>query len=201
MIRLAGQVVGRIRAEPTYHCAAVKQTFVQAGGMPDTPSRVREIAISAMIVVILAVVVLFNLPASAITRAVAPVVNSIALPLGLDQNWALFAPRPPSRQDNVEVHVWMASGATRTWTLPKANPVFGVPAAHRWRKLKETLVTTPNLRPDFVHWAVRRLTPAGDRPVYVEMILRTVGMPPPGSEATGETGVETLYTEDLAGPR
>ncbi|WP_156662612.1 hypothetical protein [Mycobacterium sp. 1274761.0] len=169
--------------------------------MPDIPSRVREIATSAMIVVILAVVVLFNLPASAITRAMAPVVNSIALPLGLDQNWALFAPRPPTRQDNVEVHVWMASGATRTWTLPKADPVFGVPAAHRWRKLKETLVTTPNLRPDFVHWAVRSLTPAGDRPVYVEMVLRTVGMPPPGSKATVETGFETLYTEDLAGPR
>jgi hypothetical protein len=196
-----GQVVGGIGRRPTYHSSAVKQTFVQAGGMPDTPSRVREIATSAMIVVILTVVILFNLPASAITQAVAPVVNSLALPLGLDQDWSLFAPKPPSRQDNIEVDVWMASGATRTWTLPKANPVFGVPTSHRWRKLKETLVTTPNVRPDFVHWVVRRLTPAGDRAVHVEMILRTVGMPPPGSGVRGQTGVETLYNEDLAGPR
>ena len=174
---------------------------VQVGETPQTPSRAREIAASAVIVVILGVVVLFNLPASAITRAVAPVVNSIALPLGLDQNWAVFAPRPPSRQDNVEVNVTMASGVTRTWTLPRANPVFGVPTSHRWRKLKETLVTTPNLRPDFVHWVVRRLTPSGDRAVHADMILRTVGMPPPGSDETGLPGVETLYSEDLAGPR
>jgi hypothetical protein len=156
---------------------------------------------SAIIAVILVVVVLFNLPASAITRATAPVVNAIALPLGLDQNWAVFAPTPPSRQDNVEVNVTMASGVTRTWTLPRANPVFGVPTSHRWRKLKEALVTTPKLRADFAHWAVRRLTPAGDRAVHVEMILRTVGMPPPGSDETGQHGVETLYSEDLAGPR
>jgi hypothetical protein len=174
---------------------------VQVGETPQTPSRAREIAASAVIVVLVAVVVLFNLPASAITRAAAPVVNAIALPLGLDQNWAVFAPRPPSRQDNVEVNVTMTSGVTRTWTLPRANPVFGVPTSHRWRKLKETLVTTPTLRPDFAHWAVRRLTPSGDRAVHVEMILRTVGMPPPGSDETGQPGVETLYSEDLAGPR
>ena len=154
-----------------------------------------------MIVVILTVVVLFNLPASAITRATAPIVNAIALPLGLDQSWALFAPAPPSRQDNLEVNVAMASGAVRTWTLPKSNPVFGVPTSHRWRKLKESLVTTPALRADFAHWVVRRLTPAGDRAVGVEMVLRTVDMAPPGSHETGQTGVQTLYTEDLAGPR
>jgi hypothetical protein len=174
---------------------------VQAGEMPETRSRVREIATNAMIVVILAVVVLFNLPASAVTRAVAPVVNAVALPLGLDQNWALFAPKPPSRQDNVEVNVSLASGTVRTWTLPKANPVFGVPTSHRWRKFKESLVTTPNVRADFVHWVVRRLTPAGDRAVGVEMILRTVDMPPPGSDVTGQPGVQVLYSEDLAGPR
>jgi hypothetical protein len=154
-----------------------------------------------MVVVILAVVVLFNLPASAITRAVAPVVNAIALPLGLDQNWAVFAPTPPSRQDDVEVNVTMASGVTQMWTLPRANPVFGVPTAHRWRKLKETLVTTPSVRRDFAHWVVRSLTPSGDRAVHVEMILRTVGMPAPGSDEIGQPGVETLYSEDLAGPR
>jgi hypothetical protein len=169
--------------------------------MPDTPSRVREIATSAMIAVILAVVVLFNLPASAITRAVSPIVNSIALPLGLDQNWALFAPTPPTRQEDVEVHVTMAGGVVKTWTLPRTNPVFGVPTSHRWRKFKESLLTTPEIRSDFAHWVARRLTAPGDRPVHVEMNLRTRDMPPPGSDEPGQTAVQTLYSEDLAGPR
>jgi hypothetical protein len=169
--------------------------------MPGRPSRIRVIATNTTIAAIVVVIVLFNLPASAITKAVSPVVNSIALPLGLDQNWALFAPEPPTRQDNLAVNVTMAGGAVRTWQLPEANAVFGVPTAHRWRKLKETLITTPRTRADFAHWVVRRLTSANDRPVYVEMVLRTESMPPPGSDAQAETGVQLLYREDLAASR
>ena len=102
IFRLTHEVIGRFSPQAIYHCPALKQTFLQAGEMPDTPSRVREIAASAMIAVGLVVVVLFNLPASAITRTTAPVVNAIALPLGLDQNWALFAPTPPTRQEDIE---------------------------------------------------------------------------------------------------
>lgn len=169
--------------------------------MPDTPSRVREIAVSAMIAVILVVVVLFNLPVSAITRTAAPVVNSIALPLGLDQNWALFAPTPPTRQEDVEVQVTMANGTVKAWTMPRNNSVFGVPTSHRWRKYKESLLTTPRIRRDFVHWVVRRLTAPGDRPVHAEMIVATRDIPPPGSTESGQTAVEILYSEDLAGHR
>lgn len=169
--------------------------------MPDTPSRARQILANAMIAVILAVVVLFNLPAGAITRATAPVVNAIALPLGLDQNWSLFAPTPPTRQEDVEVYVTMANGDVKAWTLPRNNRVFGVPTSHRWRKFKETLLTTPDIRPDFAHWVVRRLTGPDDRPVRVDMIVRTEDMPPPGTDGPGQTGLETLYSEDLAVPR
>lgn len=154
-----------------------------------------------MIGVGLIVVVLFNLPAGAITRATAPVVNSIALPLGLDQNWALFAPRPPTRQEDVEVYVTMAGGEVKSWALPRSNPVLGVPAMHRWRKVKESLLTTPETRSDFAHWVVRRLTGPGDRPAHVEMILRSAGMTAPGDDGQAQTAVEVLYSEDLAGPR
>lgn len=169
--------------------------------MPDTPSRARQVAASAMIAVVLVVVVLFNLPASAITRATAPAVNAVALPLGLDQSWALFAPAPPTRQEDVEVYVTMANGDVKVWTLPRSNPMFGVPTSHRWRKFKETLLTTPNIRPDFAHWVVRRLTGPDDRAVRVDMIVRTKDMPPPGNDEPGQTGIERLYSEDLAVPR
>ena len=64
-------------------------------GITGAFGRCSRASTNAMIAVIVVVIVLFNLPASAITKAVSPVVDSIAVPLGLDQNWALFAPQPP----------------------------------------------------------------------------------------------------------
>jgi hypothetical protein len=201
IFRVARELVDRFEPGPTYHCPAVKQTFVQVGGMPETPSRVRVVATNAMIAVIVVVIALFNMPASAITRAASPVVNAIALPLGLDQGWSVFAPTPPTRQDVVEVNVVMAGGTMKTWTLPKVNRVFGVPTSHRWRKVKETLITNPDTRADFAHWAVRTLTAPGDQPVYVEIVLRTQDIPAPGSDKPDQTAVDVLYRENLGGPR
>jgi hypothetical protein len=169
--------------------------------MPETPSRIRETAISAMIVVVLAVGVLWALPASAIKSAVSPVLEPIGLSLGLDQNWALFAPTPPRRQEDVEVHVAMASGTEKVWTLPKRNQIFGTPYTHRWRKFKESLLTQPQIRSDFAHWVVREFTGPNDRPVRVEMLLRTEDLLPPGVSGQGQTAVQTLYSEDLTGNR
>jgi hypothetical protein len=171
---------------------AVKHT-VQARDL----SRVREIAISAMVIVILAIGVVCNLPDSAIKRTMSPVIYPIALPVGLDQNWAMYAPDPPRRQEDVEVHIAMADGTERVWTLPRLNPVFGIAFTHRWRKYKESLLLEESIRPDFVQWVVRELTGPGDRPVHVEMLLRTEGIPPPGASAPGQTSVQTLYSENL----
>lgn len=169
--------------------------------MPETPSRIRETAISLVIVVFLAIGVMWNMPASAIKRAVAPILEPIGLSVGLDQNWSLFAPTPPERQENVEVHVAMASGTDKVWTLPRSNQIFGVPFTHRWRKLKETLLTEPEIRADFAHWVVRELTPPGDRAVHVEMLLHSEDIPAPGVKEQGQTAVKSLYREDLTGNR
>ncbi|MEB3982868.1 hypothetical protein OQ968_16530 [Mycobacterium sp. 663a-19] len=165
------------------------------------PPRIRESATSAMIVVILAIGVVWNLPDAAITRAVVPLLRPIALPLGLDQNWSMYAPNPPQRQENIEVHVAMADGSDKVWTLPRLNPVFGVAFSHRWRKFKETLLTEQQTRPDFVHWVVREMTRPGDHPVRVDMRLRTEDIPPPGVSGPRRTAVETLYSEELTGNR
>ena len=166
-----------------------------------TPSGMREIAVSAMIVMIVAIGVLFNLPDAAITRAVSPLLSSIALPLGLDQNWSMYAPNPPRRQEDIEVHVALADGSERAWAPPRLNPIFGVAFSHRWRRFKESLVTQPQIRPDFVRWVVRELTDPADRPVHVEMLLRTKELPPPGVSEAGRTTVQILYSENLTGSR
>ncbi len=169
--------------------------------MPGTPSRVREAAASVVIVLVLAVGVEWSLPNSAIKSAISPVLEPVGLASGLDQNWSLFAPSPPQRQEDIEVHVRLSNGLDKVWTLPRTNRVFGVAFTHRWRKFKESLITTPRIRADFVHWVVREIAGPGERAVHAEMILRTEDVLPPGTSGRGQKGVETLYSEDLTGQR
>ena len=128
--------------------------------------RIRETAISAMIVVILAIGVVSNLPDAAITRAVYPLLRPVAIASGLDQNWSMFAPTPPQRLEYLEVHVRMANGADKVWTVPRRNRIMGVAFSHRWRKFKEALMTNAEIRPDFAHWVVSQLSGPGDHPVH-----------------------------------
>jgi hypothetical protein len=163
--------------------------------------RLREAAISTMIVVILAIGVVSNLPDAAITRAVYPLLRPVALASGLDQNWSMFSPTPPQRLEYLEVHVVMANGAVKVWTVPRRNRIMGVAFSHRWRKFKEALMTNADIRPDFAHWVVRQLSGPGDRPVRVDLLVRTQQIPPPGVAGPGQVGVETLYSENLTGNR
>jgi len=158
-----------------------------------------EGAISALIAVILLIGVVWNMPDSAIKRALVAPLEPIAVSTGLDQYWTMYAPDPPQRLENLEVHVTMADGVERVWTIQPRDRVVGVAAHHRWRKLKESLQTEPQIRPGWAHWVARRLTGPTERPVHVTMILKTEVLPPPGVSGRGETGTETLYDETLAG--
>jgi hypothetical protein len=164
-------------------------------------SRLSKAAISAMIVIILACGVMSNLPDSAITRAVYPLLRPVTLASGLDQNWSMFAPTPPQRLEYLEVHVVMANGADKVWTVPRRNRIMGVAFSHRWRKFKEALVTNADIRPDFAHWVVRQVSEPGDQPARVDMVLRTQHLPPPGVQEPGQVGAEILYSENLTGTR
>ena len=167
---------------------------VQHGVKTLKSSRVHEIAISAMVVAIVAIGVVWSLSDSAIRRAAVPILEPIAVPIGLDQNWSMYAPTPPLRQENVEVHVAMADGNVKVWTLPRLNPIFGVSLSHRWRKVKESLLTDAQTRPGFAHWVVRELTGPGDHPVQVDMLLRTENLPPPGVRGPGAAAAQALYS-------
>jgi hypothetical protein len=159
-----------------------------------------EGAISALIAVIVLIGVVWNMPDSAIKQMLTPVLAPIALGTGLEQGWAMYAPNPPRRLENLEVHVTMATGGDRVWTLPASDDrVLGPVAAHRWRKLKESLFSQPEVRPQLAHWVVRELTGPSERAVRVYMILRTQDLPPPGTSGPGASGVEPLYDEILSG--
>jgi hypothetical protein len=163
-------------------------------------SLIGEGALSALIAAIVLIGVVWNLPDSPIRNALMPAVSPIALGTGLEQSWSMYAPNPPNRNDVLEVHVTMADGSDRMWTLPfSQDRVIGVAISHRWRKLKETLFDHPDLRGQVAHWVVGQLTAPSERAVRVQMIVRIQELTLPGTSGPGKTGVDTLYDEKLAG--
>lgn len=158
-----------------------------------------EGAVGALLALIVLIAVVSNLPAgSSLKQSLSPVLTPIAMATGLEQYWSMYAPNPPQRLEELEVHVTMADGADRVWKLPLDNdPVVGVAISHRWRKLRETLYSDARSRPALAHWVVDQLTGPSERAVGVQIIVRTERLLAPGQSGRGKTGVETLYKEDL----
>jgi hypothetical protein len=158
-----------------------------------------EGVIGALVALIVLIAVVSNLPAgSALKQSLEPVLTPIAMATGLEQYWSMYAPNPPQRLEELEVHVVMADGADRVWTLPlDHDPVVGVAVSHRWRKLRETLYSDPRSRPALAHWVVDQVSGPAERAVGVQIIVHTQTLPAPGQSGSGNTGTEILYQEDL----
>ena len=148
---------------------------------------------------IVLIAVVSNLPAgSALKQSLEPVLTPIAMATGLEQYWSMYAPNPPQRLEELEVHVLMADGADRVWTLPLDQaPVVGVAVSHRWRKLRETLYGDVRSRPALAHWVIDQVSTPSERAIGVQIIVHTQTLPAPGQAGPGETGIEILYQEDL----
>jgi hypothetical protein len=158
------------------------ETVQESTGQPTdetrkTSSRLREVAISVLIVGILATAILSAVPGSMIKGAVAPVLYPVARFTGLDQSWGMFAPNPPKTNSAIEVHVVMSNGADRVW-----NP-FDDPSLRKmqWRKFKEDVINSPEYRPGLALWAVRQMTKDTDeKAVRVVIIAQSETLPFPG---------------------
>jgi hypothetical protein len=165
-------------------------------------SPVGKVVISALVAAILLVGLTCNLPDSPIKRGLLPLVEPVAVPADLDQGWAMHA-NPSARVDTVEVHVKMADGEDRVWTLePGAR---GVGWWDRWILLRYAAVLDSSIRPQLARWVVRELTEPGERAVGVSMVLRTETLQapdePPREGGRRPTAMKLLYQENLAGPQ
>lgn len=158
-----------------------------------------EGVVGALVALIVLIAVVSNLPAgSALKQSLEPVLTPIAMATGLEQYWSMYAPNPPQRLEELEVHVLMADGADRVWTLPlDQDPVVGVAVSHRWRKLRETLYGDARSRPALAHWVVNQVSGPSQHAVAVQIIVHTQTLPAPGQGGRGNTGTEILYQEDL----
>ncbi|MBJ8340047.1 hypothetical protein JGU71_14225 [Antrihabitans sp. YC3-6] len=165
-----------------------------------------EALISAMVVTAILVAVVWSMPESTIRRAVLPPLAPIAIGVGLDQNWRVFAPDPPRRLDTIEVHVFMPDGSDRVWTLPHGDPIIGQYSWYRWQKLKENLLTNlqvtdqavqllnPELWTNFVHWVAKEMA-GSEQPARAQVLLQMEALIPPGSTAPPQIAQRIVYDE------
>jgi hypothetical protein len=156
-------------------------------------------AISVVIVLVVGIGVVWNLPDSGIKRALTPTLRPVASATGLEQSWRMYAPEPISALESMQVRVRMADGPDRVWAWQRGDRVIGPFQWYHWQKLKEQSVREPASRRGIARWVVRELTSPGDRPVHVQMLLRTELLPAPGRDGPRTVSVKSLYDEALAG--
>ena len=152
--------------------------------------------LSTLIVVTLIAIVAINLPQSELRnqllRPGQPYLNAI----GLDQNWALFAPDPRRIVIGVSAVVTFDSGKTAIWTFPHDGALIGTYRDYRWRKWEENLISPDDSvlwRPAAL-WAASTETRPGEVPRSVSLVERFAALEPPGvTPSTGPVQQRVFY--------
>lgn len=162
-------------------------------------SRIGKVVISALVAVFLLVGFVWNVPDSPIRRSLVPLVAPVAAPAGLDQYFGMYA-TPDRRLETVEVHVRMANGEDRVWTMQPGER--GVGWWDRWIMLRRAVMVDSSVRPQLARWVVREVTEPTERAVAVAVVLRTENLSQPGVSAGGKSpAMKVLYQAALAGPQ
>jgi len=138
-----------------------------------------RILLSVFIVAIVAGVVVWNLPPTELSGRAHPAVRPYINALGLDQNWAVFAPDPPREEWNLEARVVYTDGTERLWTVPTGDPLIGAYWDYRWLKWAEIMVagTAGFLWLPAATWIAREEQSAGRQPVTVALMRRVTPLP------------------------
>lgn len=100
-------------------------------------SSIGRTIISAAILVVLVAVVVTHLPPSPLRRATDDPARQLLHAVGLEQQWAVFAPDPRRVSLELEARVTYADGSRQVWTPPAGSPWFENLRFYRWRKWME----------------------------------------------------------------
>lgn len=166
-------------------------------------TRAGRLAISGVILLTIAVVLISNLPASeprnAALGSVAPYLNAT----GLDQNWIVFAP-PRSGSYDLRADVTFADGSVTRWRLPRHGPLLAQ-VDYRWRKLLEQVLggdAAGEAWPSVAAYVADRYSGAPSRPVEVRLVKSWRPSNAPGvSPARGPVQESLIHTQAIAPPQ
>src|SRR5690242_10755571 len=141
--------------------------------------------------------VLWNLPAGRAHDATRPNAGAFVQAVGLEQDWALFAPNPRTYTVGVYATITHRDGRVETWVPPHNGLLLAPYRTYRWQKYIERLRADDyaGLWEPTARWLAWRYGPGVDR-VVLTRTFRDVKVP--GSEGPRPAeGSYDFYTLDL----
>jgi hypothetical protein len=164
----------------------------------------RRAFLSAFLVVHLAAVAVENMAAGALRGLAEPWAACYLLPMGLWQDWCMFAPEPFRLTATLEAEVRDARGHCHRFAFPSlaGKPPWRSVWSFRYPKYAHNAMNdpTPGYREVAARYAVRRLgLPASAFPVEARLFHRTRSIAPPGAP-TGSSAVARIERGTYAFP-
>jgi len=161
-------------------------------------SKAGQLLLSVLMAVIVASLVLWNLPPGRPHDRARTVVGPVVQALGLEQDWALFAPEPRAFGVGVFATVTHRDGRVEVWRPPQHGLVISPYRTYRWQKYVERLRADDfaGLWDPTARWVARQ---AGDDVVKVVLTrtFRDVAVPGTG-KARPAAGRFDFYVLDLS---
>jgi hypothetical protein len=156
-----------------------------------------QTVLALVMAVLVASIVLWNLPPGRPRDGAREVVGPVVQGLGLEQDWALFAPNPRAFSVGIVATVTFADGRTQTWRPPSDGLLLAPYRTYRWQKYVERARADdyPLLWEPTARWVARQ---AGDDVTRV-VLTRTFRDAVVPGDGTGRpaTGRFDFYTLDL----
>ena len=161
-------------------------------------SRFGRVLLTLVMAVLVVAVAIWNLPAGRPREALRPAAAHVLLPLGLDQDWALFAPDPRGFSVGVEVRLTYADGRERVVVPPHNGHVLAPYRTYRWQKYVERLRADDyaSLWEPTARWYAREHGP-GVRKIVLVRTFRDAARPGVSAERP-DRGEFAFYTLELA---
>jgi hypothetical protein len=147
-------------------------------------SGIGRAVISVFVVVTVVAIVGTNLPGSTLRADLMSPGQPYLNALGLDQDWALFAPDPRREAIGLRAIVRYDDGTSATWTIPDDDPVIGTYRDYRWRKWMENVImpTSQGLWRAAALWAAREEARSDKREFDVTLVRLTSSLMAPGTK-------------------
>ncbi len=102
-------------------------------------STVGQALLAVVMVMLVVSIALWNLPPGRPRDAVRPAVGPFVQAIGLEQDWALFAPDPRGFGVGVFATITRADGGTERWEPPHNGLILSPYRTYRWQKYVERL--------------------------------------------------------------
>jgi hypothetical protein len=158
-------------------------------------SRAGRIVLSVLILFTVFALVVWNAPDSPLRRHVLVATGRYTAALGLDQNWAVFAPNPRTNSLRLLAAGQFADGSSARWAVPRGGSVFGAYWDYRWLKWMEWATSDDQrqLWQPTADYVARRLSKPR-RPVTTVFLVRETSQNnPPGAKPSAGQWVADTY--------